>query len=560
MVRLGRQATKLGILNPRLKRARRQAQALLDSALTSQLETAIQLREQGQAAASLALLDAALATGHESPWIQDNRARALVDLGRRADAIVLWEQLQAHNDPLVVNTAEQMLQLQREQLLLPLHKTLHQLADQFAWPLRHLGDPVSLDLQAYTTTLLQDAIAARESDHPDLSLALIDAALASGLSNPWLHDNRARALVHLHRLPEAVALWQELGQHGNDDLRNIAEEMVERFGAQASRQGVLAEAEMLISSDHFNQAVELLLEPQVGGDAPDLLIPMTIQLREQGQAAASLALLDAALAMGHEGPWIQDNRARALVDLGRRVDAIVIWEQLQAHHDPLVVNTAEQMLQLQREQLLLPLHETLHQLADQFAWPLRHLGDPASLDLQTYTTTLLQDAIDARESGHPDLSLALLDAALVSGLSNPWLHDNRARALVHLHRLPEAVALWQELGQHGNDDLRNTAEEMVERFGAQARRQVVLAEATHLEQSGERERAISVLIDALLCDPQCLDIQSQLQILLAQRDGGPTSADDDSRQELEPHRRGLLAFTEVLNTLEQRLQGDQPMS
>jgi hypothetical protein len=162
VLQLCRTAAKLGIQHPRIKRARRQAQALLDSSLHSQLETAIKLREGGQPAASLALLDAALNAGHHSPWIDDNRARALVDLDRRAEAIPLWEQLQGHGDSAVADAARQMLDLQRQQLLVPLHDSVHQLAEQHAWPLQRLGDPTVLDLQAYSTSLLKEAIDARD--------------------------------------------------------------------------------------------------------------------------------------------------------------------------------------------------------------------------------------------------------------------------------------------------------------------------------------------------------------------------------------------------------------
>ena len=122
------------------------------------------------------------------------------------------------------------------------------------------------------------------------------------------------------------------------------------------------------------------------------------------------------------------------------------------------------------------------------------------------------------------------------------------------------MAIWQQLSQQEDGALRTSAQEMVERFGAEARRQALLSEAAELEQADELEQAISLLTNALLGDPQCLDIQSRLQHLLAQRDGALPNNDDDSSQELEPHRRGLLAFTEVLNTLEERLLGDQPPS
>jgi len=283
-------------------------------------------------------------------------------------------------------------------------------------------------------------------------------------------------------------------------------------------------------------------------------LDIAIQLREQGQAAASLALLDSALNAGHRSPWIEDNRARALVDLGRRQEAFTLWEKLQSHDDPAVADAAQQMLQLELHQLLLRLHSTLQHLAGEHAWPVRHLADPAGLDLQAYTISLLQEAIEARDNEHPELSLAMVDAALSAGLTNPWLLDNRARALVHLNQLPEAVAIWQELSHQEDDALRSSSQEMVDLFGAKARRQKGLAEADHLLEAGDREQAIRVLTDALLDDPDCMEVQSMLQNLLADRDSSLASDLDDSAQELEPHRRGLLVFTEVLNTLEQRLQ------
>jgi tetratricopeptide (TPR) repeat protein len=279
-----------------------------------------------------------------------------------------------------------------------------------------------------------------------------------------------------------------------------------------------------------------------------------IQLREQGQPAASLALLDASLLRGEQSPWIHDNRARALVDLARHGEAIEIWEKLQSHKHQAVAASAQEMLQLQRQRILLALHHTLQQLANQHAWPLRHLGDPASLDLHAYTTSLLQEAIAARDNDQPELSLALLDAAQTSGLSNPWLDDNRARALVHLNRLPDAVVLWQQLQQHNDDNIRGTAQEMLDLYGARARRLLALEQADQLQLAGELEPAISTLTEALLEDPQCLEIESKLQTLLTQRTGALPSSDDETNKELEPHRRKLLVFTEVLNTLEQRLE------
>lgn len=490
------------------------------------------------------------------------------------------------------------------------------------WSASFLNSSAS-SLQELVLQCIKELAACRAAGQGELAVALADAAVAGGLEHPRLaiHRERARgqqqggALVRqdrgastalatpLSQPKRARGFWHWLPGFGGKrktkpDRPSIAgnAKQIEALCATCRSAGWTPK---VLSSDAASrdlprallremracsEAGEHLLVVRLGRQAASLgmqhqrlkrarreaqamlnsalgsQLETAIQLRQQGQPAASLALLDAALNAGQRSPWIHDNRARALVDLGRRSEAIALWEQLQGNDDPAVADAAQQMLQLQRTQLLAPLHDTLHQLADEHAWPLRHLGDPASLDLEAYSNTLLQDAIEVRENGHPELSLALLDAALDAGLVSPWLQDNRARALVNLQQLPEAVAIWQQLSQHEDDALRTTAIDMIELFGTQAQRQAVLVEADQLRQAGDPDQAIQLLTNALLGDPQCLEIQSQLQDLLVHRQGGLGSEDDDFSQELEPHRRGLLAFTEVLNILEKRLQNGQDKS
>ena len=61
------------------------------------LEEAIASREGGAAPFSLALMEWALEAGYTSPWLQDNRARALIDLQRPQEACQLWEELAEPN-------------------------------------------------------------------------------------------------------------------------------------------------------------------------------------------------------------------------------------------------------------------------------------------------------------------------------------------------------------------------------------------------------------------------------------------------------------------------------
>ena len=66
-----------------------------DDPLTAVLRQSIALRDQGFDALSLQLLDQAQSAGISSGWMNDNRARALIRLGRIEPALELWSALLA---------------------------------------------------------------------------------------------------------------------------------------------------------------------------------------------------------------------------------------------------------------------------------------------------------------------------------------------------------------------------------------------------------------------------------------------------------------------------------
>lgn len=316
----------------------------------------------------------------------DNHAYALVDLSYRAEAVGLWEKLVSDADQAVADAAEQILELHHKLILTPLYNKLHHIAIQHNWGLHHLEDPTPQSLHSFINSVLREAIESRDSGHPELSLALLDATLASGIYCPWLDDNRARALV----------------------------------------------------------------------------------------------------------------------DLGRRGEAVELWEKLETNTERSVVDAAQQMLKLHRKLIFTSLHNKLYQLATKHNWPLNHLQDPSPQTLHSFTNSILREAIDARDSGHPSLSLSLLDTTLACGIKGPWLDDNRARALMDLGRCEEAVEIWRKLCTHPNKDIRHSAEKMMQYFGDQTLHQITSKDTTYkkahhiqtIEQSSAQE---SALLSALRC-------------------------------------------------------------
>lgn len=104
---------------------------------------------------------------------------------------------------------------------------LEAMAAATGWVLRHLQFPLQEQAQLQEEALLHEAIASREAGAVQFSLALVEWALQAGFHSPWLHDNRARALVHLQRWDEACSIWQGLsGDEQMPSVRAAAQQML----------------------------------------------------------------------------------------------------------------------------------------------------------------------------------------------------------------------------------------------------------------------------------------------------------------------------------------------
>ena len=78
-------------------------------------------------------------------------------------------------------------------------------------------------------------------------------------------------------------------------------------------------------------------------------------LWQEGRAELALQLLEAVQVRGLRHGWIDDHRARCLLQLQRHEEAEAIWQQLAADQDDALKTAAEAMLkrlQLEEQQLL----------------------------------------------------------------------------------------------------------------------------------------------------------------------------------------------------------------
>ena len=531
-------------------------QHLKDPAADSDVQTAllqdvIALREMGHADRSLALLDVAAEAGLRSDWIEDNRARALLALGREGEAQALLQSLSGCGTDAVAAAAREQLAALGGAIPAPAPAAAAEPID--LTPLQEdvlAPSALAPELKA----VLDAAIALRESGQVEASLAMLDRCSAEGNRSPWLAGNRARALLLLDQRDEAQAIWQALLGSAHEAVSSSAQAMLELLEAERLKQ--LRDEWLQLAQAEAETLPELeSAEATALADLERPVLEASIRLRDQGAAALSLRLLEAAREAGLCSAWIDDNRARALVQLNRRAEAQVIWEALAQGDDEGVRAMATEMAELQRTQLVKELSAQLRQLLQNEGRVVQHLPESAPAQLMELELPLLKEAIGLREANDVALSLQVLEAAVAAGLRSGWIDDNRARALVNLERYSEAVELWQALLTSDTPALQDSAKEMLELNEARGLEQGVLLEVDRLlEQADSSEQgsaaALEFLTDALLQNPDRDALQEKLQSVATALE---SSADAEATfAELKPQRQVLKGFDAFLSVLEQR--------
>jgi len=215
----------------------RQEAALLLMTLREVLEKAIRLRETGQSELSLTLLNHVKQQGFESPWLEDDRARALLALGHVVEAECIWTQLEKCEVLSLRTVARQNLHLlAMEAEIERFHLEVQIVASQHCWSLSRLTSDLVRAFK-FEYALLEEAILSRENGSIEASLALMDWALGAGFQSPWLQDNRARALVQLDRVVEACDVWRQIcTSTALEDVREAAKGMLQSFSSAEEKQ------------------------------------------------------------------------------------------------------------------------------------------------------------------------------------------------------------------------------------------------------------------------------------------------------------------------------------
>ena len=322
------------------------------------------------------------------------------------------------------------------------------------------------------------------------------------------------------------------------------------------------QALLLAECERSNLLPEFLGTESASSKPLQALLQEAQQLRQKEQAGLALKLLDVPGSVGISNPWIEASRAECFHQLGLYKEARDIWmKQRSVDSDSLRSQAVIRIQQLDLQQSLPDVKSAIQQLASDHDWSLRaDLSQLSSVSM--FQHALLEEAIRSRECNQFVFSMALMDLALQAGFSSPWLHDNRARALVELERLDEACEAWQiMLSCSSNSDVKRVAEQMLvayqPRRDAMAKKittQAQMAFAMERAQAGEREEAIQFLVNALIDNPTSQACESTLKLLLDERrqeqdkDWGLFSAMLHAQElELELSELLLAALTDTID-------------
>ena len=285
------------------------------------LEELIACREAGRADLSLELIQLADQAGWQSPWLEDNRARALVHQQQLWRAAAIWRQLQAGADSGAAAAAAPMLSLVREQLQ-------EQGVDPTLLDLAETGSPPPA-LQA----VLQQALNHQCSSTAPQTHRLLKLAQQQGWIESVQSDSEPTPWQQIQEL------WRGAQQHPDPTIQSLATDALALHDRQSKEAAELEDQLIQCCLQagwlprHLGQA------DRKANPGMDRVLLEIVACRECGASQLSQRLIERCDELGQSSPWLEDNTAR-LLQCSDQQAARTIWQHLLNSDDPEVSNTA----------------------------------------------------------------------------------------------------------------------------------------------------------------------------------------------------------------------------
>ena len=289
------------------------------------LEELIACREAGRADLSLDLIQLADQAGWQSPWLEDNRARALVHQQQLWRAAAIWKELQAGEDSGAAAAAAPMLSLVREQLQ-------EQGVDPTLLDLAETGSPPPA-LQA----VLQQALNHQHSSTAPQTHRLLKLAQQQGWIKASPSDPEPSSWQEIQEL------WRGAQQHPDPEIQTLATDALAQHNHQSREALELEEQLIQCCLEAGWPPRHLGKDDEKANPGMDRVLLEIVACRECGASQLSQRLIERCDELGQSSPWLEDNAARLLQGSDRQA-ARTIWQHLLNSDDAEVRNTAAQAL------------------------------------------------------------------------------------------------------------------------------------------------------------------------------------------------------------------------
>ncbi len=459
------------------------------------LTDANKLRGQNEPAASLKVIETALKHGISSAQLEAARAKALAALNQHEQAIQIWHE-QAASDRLKIKqqaNTEIRLYEQNHRSSIELLQGLRAALRSAMVEIKHLPEVAPYQLSALERSILNESIELRNNNNERLSLNILELCIQHGMQSDLIYDNKARSLHKLGLKREAIHTWQLLLSSKNQERRDSAQKILTRLS-----QGLLDSLRKAIINKQ--KPIQHLPEqsPQDLSKLGLSILKEAIELRKAKQEDLSLQILELTTSAGFETDAINENRARALINLKRNSEAVQLLQELLSSKKNETQESSKRILKSLSQNLLTQIRGFL----TKNGWQISHLPETAPERLPQLESSLLKEAIELRKKKQEKLSLKILDLSIQFGLKTDRIEDNRARALVNDEKYFEAVTIWTTLNESKNPQIQKSAMSMLERFGDKGFQQKILQEVDKiLIQKNDKNQAVSLLTDAILQNP-----------------------------------------------------------
>ena len=500
------------------------------------------LRLKGLPELALKVINAAQSLGITSPQLQVERAKSLEALNEHEKAVRIWEQQTLCEELEIKTEADDAIKHyeQKRYLASELLQSLKSKINSNKIEPKYLPDTAPYDLATLENHIINEAIELRKNNKNELSLQILEISSDAGLKTNLINENKARALFNMKNKREAVHIWQSLLSSQDEVSRDSAQKILTRLSND-----LLNSVKRVISNNNLPIHHLPNETPQDLSKLGVCILKEAIKLREEQQNEISLKILDITASAGFETDSINENRARALINLNQNVDAVNLLTELLSSKNQNINKSSANIL----ENLGVGLIEKIKKITEIDDLIIDKFPGNEQKSIASLEKFILQQAIELRKNKRERLSLQILDLSVKAGLQTERIEDNRARALANMKRYGEAVTIWNSLANSRNEQLQESAKIMIGRFGAQGLQQQIMSEVDHiLFHQGDQKQAIDLLTNAILQNPTDEKLQERLgQVAMMDKEGN----ENQEFGELSIHRQTLAGFEAFITAIEQ---------